>query len=524
MSHLRRNGHWIVALLGAVSLAWSAGVLAQRQAAAPAAPAAAPEKASPEAVSRGIAGGHELSAAFAHVAKDALPGIVSIEVRGKAVTSRGQGGELEDNPFGNFGPFGDLFKNDPRFKEYFRQRPRGQAPRTQATASGFVIDPSGVILTNNHVVQDADQVKVKLHDGREFIAGDIKTDPRSDVAIIRVKDAGRLHALKMGNSDATEVGEWVLAVGSPFGLDLTVTAGIISAKGRGPGITEREDFLQTDAAINPGNSGGPLLNLNGEVIGINTAISSRSGGYEGIGFAVPINMARWVTDQLIAKGTVSRAYLGVAIQPVTSELAQQFNVPVGLGAVVTQVAADSPAAGAKLHPGDLIVKLDGKDVPSPRVLQGIVEQLKIGNKYPIVVLRNGKETTLTIEMKEMPKSYSIAEQEEERTPSKPSPGRQFDELGLGIEELTPDVARQLGYKNASGVLIGSVESDSPAAAAGLREGMVIERVGTKDVHTPAQFKDALKDVSLEKGILMLVRNQRGTQFVVIRPERPAATK
>jgi serine protease Do len=468
----------------------------------------------------GVHDARQLSAAFRHVAKSALPSIVAIETRGKAHSVASSQGDEEASPFGDNSPFGDLFKNDPRFKDMFKSRPR-ETPRTHGMGSGFIIDPSGIILTNNHVVADADQVKVKLWDGSVYSATSIKTDPRSDVAIVRIKTPQPLQALPLGDSDTAEIGDWVLAVGSPFGLDLSVTAGIISAKGRGPGITEREDFLQTDAAINPGNSGGPLLNLDGQVIGINTAISSRSGGFEGIGFAIPIKMADWVGRQLIEKGAVIRGYLGIAIQPVDFALAQQFKIPVGQGAIVSQVMPGSPASEANVQPGDVILRLNGKNVSNPRNLQGIVEQLKIGSEYPLEVLRDGKETSLPITIKEMPQQLNVsAKGEEEAKPEEAPQAASFEELGLEIQPVTKDLTRQLGYKDAvEGVAVSSVKDDSPAAAAGLRTGMIIEKVGSKKVATPDEFRAALKDVSVENGILMLVRSPRGTQFLVVKKEK-----
>ncbi len=365
-----RNGSLILAG-GVAFLGLSAAVMAQREApklvppaanglvaAGPVAPAA------DDAALRGLADARSLSAAFRQVSKSAVPAIVSIDTERKArVIEADEDGPQtfgDAFPFDGDSPFGELFRNDPRLREMFKNRGPRREPGSRGQGSGFVIDPSGIIMTNNHVVEGADKVTVRMSDGRVFTATDFKGDPKSDVAIVRIKADAPLATLPLGDSDRTEVGEWVLAVGSPFGLDLTVTAGIVSAKGRGPKITEREDFIQTDAAINPGNSGGPLLNLNGEVIGMNTAISTRSGGYDGVGFAVPVNMARWAANQLVEHGTVRRAYLGVAIQPVDAELAGQFGVPINGGAVVTQVMDGSPAEGAKLQPGDVVIRLDGK--------------------------------------------------------------------------------------------------------------------------------------------------------------------
>ena len=231
--------------------------------------------------------------------------------------------------------------------------------RPSGIGSGVIIDPSGIILTNNHVVDGAGKIMVRLHDGREFEATDVKRDPKTDLAILRIKGAGKLTAVKLGNSDDAQVGDWVLALGDPFGLEGTVTAGIISAKGRPLGAT-RANFIQTDAAINPGNSGGPLVNLDGEVVGINTAISSNNGGNQGVGFAISSNLAKWVSQQLIANGTVKRAYLGVAIQPVDPDLAKQFGVETMQGVVVADVQPDTPAAAAGVKPGDVIVEFAGK--------------------------------------------------------------------------------------------------------------------------------------------------------------------
>ena len=494
----------LASLVALLAIALGASLLWQRQS-----ELKAREDAKASAATPGQASAQDLSAAFRHAARGALPGIVSIETRGKAAV------RTESGRDGDAGPFGDLFRNEPGLRDFFRFRTPTPMPRSQGHASGFIIDRSGIILTNNHVIADAEQVKVKLSDGREYVATGIKGDPRSDVAILRIKPEGEIVPLRLGNSDAIDIGEWVLAIGSPFGLDLTVTAGIISAKGRGMGIAEREDFLQTDAAINPGNSGGPLINLNGEVIGMSTAISSRSGGYEGIGFAVPINLARWVADQLTSKGSVTRAYLGVMVQQVDQEMARQFKVPVGQGAIVTHVAPGSPAAAAKLEPGDVILRLDGKAVAGSRELQGLVEQLHIGRKYALVVLRHGKEQRVDVEVKEMPHEYALAGAHEPEG-SKPAEPGAFDDLGLEVADLTAEAARQLGYTEASGVAITSVKPDSPAAAEGLHDGMLIEKVGQRRVTTVAEFREALKEASIEKGVLLLVRSPRGSKFVVLR--------
>lgn len=458
-----------------------------------------------------------LSSVFRDVTKNALPAIVSIQTRGKSV-------EMVNGPDNLFDdenhPFGELFRNDPQLREFFRRLPqqRREMPTPRGMGSGFIIDSKGIILTNNHVVKNAEEVKVRLNDGREFIATDVKTDPRSDVAIIRIDSPKPLPTIPLGNSQQMEIGDWVLAMGSPFGLDGTVTAGIISAKSRGPGIAAREDFLQTDAAINPGNSGGPLLNIDGEVIGINTAISSRSGGYDGIGFAIPVNMARWVAEQLIKHGQVKRSYMGVSIQPVDEKLARKFNTPFGQGAIVNQVMPDSPAEKASLKTGDVILDLNGKPVTGPRNLQGIVEKLSVGKTYPMSIIRDGKRMTLKVTMKAMPNNYALS-QNDTPTPkkdSKPKSEQTYSDVGVEIDELTPEVAQRLGLdKETKGVVITDVKKNSPAGFGGLSTGQVIEKVNETKVNSPKEFETAMKKASLKDGILFLIRTRIGTRFIVI---------
>jgi serine protease Do len=372
-------------------------------------------------------------------------------------------------------------------------------------------------LTNNHVVAGDGKVIVRLQDGREFKAVNIKADPRSDIAILRIEGAGKLPAAKLGNSDSVEVGDWVLALGEPFGLEGTVTAGIVSAKGRGLGIAGREDFIQTDAAINPGNSGGPLVDLDGEVIGINTAISSMSGGNQGVGFAVPVNLAKWVGGELEKNGTVRRAYLGVIIQPVTQSLAEQFNVKAKEGVLVTDVQPDSPAAKAGIKQGDIVLGVAGKTVSSPRELQGLVERVAIGSKQTLNILRDGRRISLDVICKEMPAKLDLAEQRS--MPAEKEESSSFDKLGVKVENLTAKVAEQLGIKADQGVVITDVQSGSPADLAGLSPGMVISETNRHAVASVDDFRKALGSKSLEKGVLLLLHTPEGSRFVVIEVEK-----
>ena len=404
----------------------------------------------------------ELSHVFRGVADAAMPSIVSITTRGKAVQLTNQFGR----PFEEDSPFGDLFRDNPQFREFFKRQPRGQTPRQSGKGSGFIIDPSGIVLTNSHVVRNSDEVVVKLYDGREYEAEVIGMDSRSDVAVVRINAEEELQAVPLGDSDLMYTGDWVLAVGSPFGFDLSVTAGIISGKGRGPGINKSEDYLQTDAAINPGNSGGPLLNLNGEVIGINTAISTRSGGYDGIGFAIPANMAKWVADQLIANGEVKRAYLGVQIQPLDRKVAKRFGTQPGHGALVTDIIEDSPAQKAELQNGDVILKLAGQDVAGTRGLVVITEKLEVGKSYDLEIVRDGEPMTLSIMPEEMPHNFGGKSEDEPKSDEPADEERNYNDLGIETQTLTPKLAEKFGVEGAEGVVVtagGRRQSGGPCS-------------------------------------------------------------
>ncbi len=498
MKALNGNRNWMFAIVSSALLVGAAVGVAQK------------DKSSDVPVAANV---YELSNVFREVSKRAMPSIVSIET----VSKTSQVADQKMMPFGDNSPFKDLFENDPRFKDMLKQqnKPR-RAPRRMGTGSGFIINKSGLIMTNSHVVNGADEVKVTLNDGREFVATDIKTDPRSDVAVIRI-DAPDLVAIPLGDSSKMEIGDWVLAIGNPFGIGMSVTNGIISAKSRGPGINDREDYLQTDAAINPGNSGGPLLNLRGEVIGINTAISSRSGGYDGVGFAIPVNMARWVSGQLIDHGQVKRSFLGVGIQPISNDLSKSFDIKVGQGAIITQVMEGSPAAAAGLKTGDIILNFAGKDVSGPRNLQGIVEQLKVGKSYTMELLRDGKRIHEQVTMQEMPKSVSVAKNESPLDDSsKPKQKTSVNDLKIEVQPLTKELSSQLGYSDdVRGVVITSVEPGSAAEEAGLMKGMIIEKIGTTEVSTMDQFNLGLKEAKDKDSVLLLVRNHSGARFVVV---------
>jgi serine protease Do len=476
-----------------------------------------------------LAHANELSEAFRQSAEKVLPAVVSIQNEARPRTVQREVRPNQDRPnergprgrrqlpegFEDLDPFlRKFFEDGPNFDQFdqFEQIPR--MPQ-QSAGSGVIIDPSGIILTNNHVVAGGGKLTVKLHDGRQFVATDVKTDPNTDVAVIRIKASGSLPFASLGDSDRLQIGDWVLALGQPFGLENTVTAGIISAKGRAIGMMRHEEFLQTDAAINPGNSGGPLVNLQGEVIGVNTAISSRSGGFEGIGFAVPVNVAKWVSDQLIKNGNVQRAYLGVGIQPLDQDLADQLGVATPGGALVTDVQPDSPAAAAGLKSQDVIVRFNGAPIANHRQLSAVVSRTAVGKAVPVTVVRDGKELKLSVTVKPQPEGYGLRTTEPTEEPA-PTEGREFNKLGLEVAPLTGDVASQLGLKDQSGVVITGVEPDSAAALAGLAPSMAIVQVGRQKVSSVAEFEAAIGQASLDKGVLILVRSAEGSRFVVLK--------
>jgi len=443
--------------------------------------------------------------AFAAVVKKAVPAVVFVRVE-KTVESRGTA-----SPFQFQEPF-DFF-NDPFFERFFGPhfQPRRRMPRKfrqRGQGSGFIISKDGYILINNHVVGDADLIKVKLSDGREFKAKVIGTDPQSDVAVIKI-DATNLPVLRLGDSDKLEVGEWVIAIGNPFGLSQTVTVGVVSAKGRSRiGINDYEDFIQTDAAINPGNSGGPLVNIHGEAVGMNTAIFSRSGGYMGIGFAIPINMAKAIKDQLLKKGKVTRGWLGVVIQDIDEELAKSFGLEKTEGVLIAEVSEGSPAEKAGLKQGDIILRLNGKKVDDLGELRNKIALTAPGTKVKLEVLRENKRRTIQVTIGEQPAGRTIGMAQHEI----------LGKIGLVVQDLTEELAKQFGYRESQGVLVAEVEPGSPAARVGIRPGHLIEEVNRKRVHNMDEFVRALAQSKKTKSVLFRVRDGEFSRYVAIRIE------
>ncbi len=435
----------------------------------------------------------ETSRAFSEIAGSVSPAVVNIST---TKVMRRDAHPLFDDPFFDFfNPFRE-FKTPKKWKE-------------QSLGSGVIVSQDGYIITNNHVIEQADEVRVTLLDKRSFKARVIGADSKTDVAVVKI-DARDLPTVRWGDSDKLQVGEFVLAIGNPFGLSHTVTMGIISAVGRANvGIADYEDFIQTDAAINPGNSGGPLVNIKGQLIGINTAIFSRSGGYQGIGFAVPSNMVRLVMDQLEQKGKVTRGWLGVTIQELTPELSQKFGLNNGKGALVGDVAKGSPAEKAGIRRGDIILEFNGKKVKDVGNLRNMVAQSKVGSEMSVSVLRGNKEYSFKVFIAELPKE--IAEASSGNAPEE-SP---YEGLaGLSVMELTAEGARQLGLRrDERGVVIVRVESGSSAEEAGLRKGDVIQEIDRKKIEKLSDYNRIISALKPGDTVLLFL-NRGGKKFYV----------
>src|SRR6185436_9905174 len=403
------------------------------------------------------------------------------------------------------------------FRRFLPQPPEGggggereQPQRPRGVGSGFIIDADGYIVTNHHVVDGSKSIEVQLSDGRSFKPKVIGSDPETDIALLKI-DATGLPMIPLGSSSALKVAEPVMAIGNPFGFDHTVTVGIVSGMGRFIGQGRFDDFIQTDAAINPGNSGGPLINTRGEAVGINSAIRSSSGGFQGIGFAIPVDLAKPILGQLRASGKVTRGWLGVAIQPLTQELAKSFGLTGTQGALVASVTDDSPAGRAGFKPGDVIVTFDGKTVESPRVLPGMVANTAVGRAVPVVVMRDGKRQTVSVTV------GSLAESREARamTGEKPQESRATEKLGLALQELTPELAKQLGVQNDKGVVVTEVKPDSPAAQAGLAPGDVIREVNRMAVEGLQDVERGLAKGSDPAQVLLRVEREGSQRYVVV---------
>jgi serine protease Do len=460
----------------------------------------------------------EISSATARVARQATPAVVGIWVDIKASAEQTSMMSSRDQMQG-YGQMANLAALPSQGGSPNDQQSHGPSPRQfpqlqdheQALGSGFIVSRDGYIITNNHVVGDADLVLVTIGDNEPVRAQVVGTDPATDLAVIRVRSRNDLPVLPFGDSDQLQVGDWVIAIGQPFGLSHTTTSGIVSALGRSNiDLTRYEDFIQTDAAINPGNSGGPLINLDGEVVGVNTAILGPQGNI-GIGFAIPINLVKNVYEQIRRNGKVIRGFIGVNIQDLTPDLVTAFGLPDNTkGVLISHVAASSPAEAAGLEPGDVIVQFDGKSVVSVASFQTQVSTFQPGTRVSLVVLRNGAKKNLTIELGTRVKA---APAEATRRPT-------LEVGGMAVQDLNHDLAERLGYQGQKGVVIVAVAPDSVAGFSGLGPGMLVQQVNRQPVQDIKEFENALKAAAQKPPVLLLVNNQGAYRYLVLAVPQP----
>lgn len=467
------------------------------------------ERGQAEASYEQLAVATNLSDAFQHVARTLRPSVVSI-----SSVKRLQVNEPQVRRFGAPIPdeFRQFFGGDDMLDRFFFEVP--SAPRgfeQQGVGSGVIVSSDGYILTNNHVVDGADEVTVTLSDKRELVAEIVGTDKATDLAVLKVHESG-LHEARLGDSASLQVGEWALAIGSPFGLDHTVTAGIISAKGRRVGILGDqgyEDFIQTDAAINPGNSGGPLVNLRGEVIGINTAIESRSGGNQGVGFAIPSDMARHVMDSIIENGGVTRGYLGASIQDLDEDLADSFGYGSTEGVLIADVMEDSPAAEAGLRPGDIVTKINEEKVSNATKLRNTVAATAPNTRAKVEFYRDGKRKTTKVTVGTLDETVFVSARGRVQSSA--------EELGMTVEDLSSELAQRLGVDGDDrGVIVREVDRGSLASRVGIRPGDMIVALGNRPIETVGDFNEAMEELDSQSGIRIQIQRGGVRRFVYIR--------
>lgn len=442
---------------------------------------------------------------FARIAEEEKKFVVNINTT-KTLKRRLQ--QLPRGPRGQL-PFGG---EEDFFNHFFGQMPERDL-KQQSLGSGFIVDKEGYILTNNHVVEGADDIRVTLLDGRSYDAEVTGRDPKTDIALIRIKPENGLPVATLGDSDALLVGEWVIAIGNPFGFGHTVTAGVVSAKDRTIGAGPYDAFIQTDASINPGNSGGPLFNARGEVIGINSAIVSSG---QGIGFAIPINMARNIMGQLRDKGSVTRGWLGVQIQALSPELRESLGLVAEGGALVAGVVKGDPAEKAGLKPGDVVVEFDGRSVRSDRDLVSLVGNTPVGRKISLKIARGGKNLTIEVKIARRSDEKDQAAGEDDDGPAAKESGKA--RIGVQVQDVTKELAARLGIDDTAGALVIDVFEGSPAEHAGIERGEVILEVNRQPVEDAAAFVRTVRAAEPGKNVLLLVRGGRGARYVAIKPE------
>ena len=427
-------------------------------------------------------------ASFNQLAEMVSPAVVNIRT---VKTIKGGGPVLRQfqrDPRGRQGPFKDFF-------ERFFGEDMQKEFKQPSLGSGFIIDKEGFVVTNNHVIEDADQIKVKLKDEREYDATIVGRDPNTDIALLKIDSGEDLPTAKLGDSDELKVGQWVVAIGSPFGLEHTVTAGIVSAKGRVIGSGPYDDFIQTDASINPGNSGGPLLNLNGEVVGINTAIVA---GGHGIGFAIPINLAKGIIVALKTEGEVTRGWLGVAIQDLNGDMAEYYEVENKKGVFVMDVFEGDPADKAGIKPKDIILEVNGQKIKTSRGLTSMIAGIPVGETAKIKILRDGKEKTVKVK---------IVKRDETKLASRGRPKEQAQEFGIRVSNLTPEIAQRLNIAETSGVIVTEIQSGGKGEEADIRVGDIIKEINRRPIETVSDYQEILSQVDSGESVNLFIRRK-----------------
>jgi serine protease Do len=427
-------------------------------------------------------------ASFNRLAEMVRPAVVNVRT---VKTIKGGGPvfrQFQRDPWGEKGPFKDFFE---RFFGEDMQREFKQP----SLGSGFIIDKDGLVVTNNHVIEDADQIKVKLKDQREFDAKVVGRDPNTDIALLKIESGENLPVVKLGDSDALEVGQWVLAIGSPFGLEHTVTAGIVSAKGRVIGSGPYDDFIQTDASINPGNSGGPLLNLKGEVIGINTAIIASANG---IGFAIPINLAKDIIVALKNEGEVIRGWLGVAIQDLSSDMAEYYEIEDKKGVFVADVFEGDPADQAGIQRKDIILELNGEKIKATRQLTAMIAKIPVGESVKVKILRDGKEQTVQVKVGKRP---------QERLAARGQYKEREEEFGIGVSNLTPEIAQRFNTDETSGVIVTHVESGGKGDSADVRVGDIVKEINRRPIKNVSDYQAVLAKLAPGESVNLFLRRK-----------------
>jgi serine protease Do len=434
-------------------------------------------------------------ASFNQLAEMVSPAVVNIRT---VKTIKGGGPvfrQFQRDPHGRKGPFKDFF-------ERFFGEDMQKEFKQPSLGSGFIIDKEGFVVTNNHVIEDADQIKVKLKDEREFDAEIVGRDPNTDIALLKISSGQDLPTAKLGDSNELKVGEWVVAIGSPFGLEHTVTAGIVSAKGRVIGSGPYDDFIQTDASINPGNSGGPLLNLKGEVVGINTAIVATG---QGIGFAIPVNLAKGIIVALKSEGEVTRGWLGVAIQDLSSDMAEYYEIKSKKGVFVADVFEGDPADKAGIKPKDIILEINGQKIKTSRQLTSMIAGIHVGESVEIKILRDGKEKTVTVE---------IVKRDETKLASRGRPKEQAQEFGIRVSNITPEIAQQLNIAETAGVIVSAIESGSKGEGADVRVGDIIKEINRRPIETVTDYQKILDQVDSGESVNLFIRRKNAGFLVV----------